>query len=59
MKHLYVISLNNAKGQMQNFAVVADSRAVAEKEAARLAGVPGDTEPHTSQKLHVVDSVVE
>lgn len=60
MLSLYVISLFDSKKSHVSFAVVTTTRAKAEAEACRLAGVPAEgTEPQTSQLLHRVDSVVE
>ena len=58
MKNLYVISILDASNRMQSYGIVATSRAAAEAEAQRLAGVASTVEPQTSQILHRVDSEV-
>lgn len=58
-KNLYLVSLRvDEAGRMENFAIVAKTRDDAEKEAYRLAGLNEEKEPHTTQTLHRVDSVV-
>ncbi len=59
MKNLYVISIDDSSGRAQSYGIVAATRAAAETKACELAGVPGGTEPQTSQTLHRVDAIVE
>jgi hypothetical protein len=59
MRFLYVISITDSTGTMRSYGISASTRTLAENEARRLAGVGPDAEPHTSQKLHQIDSTVE
>lgn len=57
-KNLYVISITDSQARMQSYRIVASSKALAEAEACRLAGVPPDTEPATFQNTGRIDSEV-
>ena len=60
MRNLYLITINDSKGMMRQYGIVAPTKAKAETEAQRLAGVAADVEPHTSQLFHKgIDSEVE
>lgn len=54
----YIISLYNSKGAMNNYGIIAASRAIAEDAACDLAGVPRGSEPHTSQLAGKIDKIV-
>ena len=57
--NLYVISILDSANRMQSYGIAASSKANAEAEACRLAGVSPGTETQSSQNLHRIDSVVE
>ena len=58
MKNLYIVSINDSQGRMQSYRIAAATKALAEAEACRLAGVPTDTEPATVQNTGRIDSEV-
>lgn len=55
MKHLYVISIKDAKGNLQAYNILAGSMAAAVAKAQQVAGVDATVDPHTFQKLATVD----
>jgi hypothetical protein len=57
-KNIYILSINDSHGRMQSYTIAAATKAAAEAEACRLAGVPADTETATSQKSGRIDSEV-
>ena len=60
MKNLYLITINDSRGMMRQFAIISPTKAKAEAEAQRLAGVSADVEPHTAQLFHKgIESEVE
>lgn len=59
MKYFFLITIKNGIGQMLRFGIVSSTKAAAEAEAQRLAGVGPEIEPETVQKSEVCHSVID
>lgn len=58
MKKIYIIEIQDYKGQMRRLHIAADTRDAAEGKACELAGVPAGTEPSCCLSRESLDATV-